>query len=82
MRTVAGRLGHADPCTTLRVYAHALADRHKAAAAILGGLLFSPRERAWGFGTSARNAPAVASANGSSSRSTLTAALTRPLRDV
>jgi integrase len=43
VRTVAGRLGHADPSTTLRVYAHALADRDRAAAAILGGLLFSPQ---------------------------------------
>jgi integrase len=42
VRTVAGRLGHADPSTTLRVYTHALADRDKAAAQVLGELLFRP----------------------------------------
>jgi integrase len=42
VRTVAGRLGHADPSTTLRVYSHALADRDKAAAQVLGELLFRP----------------------------------------
>lgn len=40
VRTVAGRLGHADPSTTLRVYSHAIADRDKAAAQVLGELLF------------------------------------------
>ena len=39
VRTVAHRLGHADPSTTLRVYAHALAERDRDAAAILGQLL-------------------------------------------
>jgi integrase len=42
VRTVAGRLGHADPSTTLRVYSHAIADRDKAAAQIIGELLFRP----------------------------------------
>jgi integrase len=41
-RTVAGRLGHADASTTLRVYAHALEQRDQAAAGVLGGLLFKP----------------------------------------
>ena len=36
IRTVAGRLGHADPAITLRVYAHALEERDRAAAALLG----------------------------------------------
>jgi integrase len=40
VRTVAGRLGHADASTTLRVYAHALQERDRAAAEVLGGLLF------------------------------------------
>jgi integrase len=38
VRTVAGRLGHADPSITLRVYSHALEERDRAAAAIMGGL--------------------------------------------
>jgi integrase len=42
VRTVAGRLGHADPSTTLRVYSHAIADRDKAAAQVIGELLFRP----------------------------------------
>lgn len=42
VRTVAHRLGHADPATTLRVYAHALAERDREAAAILGRLVAAP----------------------------------------
>ena len=42
VRTVAHRLGHADPSTTLRVYAHALAERDREAAAILGKLVAWP----------------------------------------
>lgn len=42
VRTVAHRLGHADPATTLRVYAHALAERDRGAAAILGRLVARP----------------------------------------
>ena len=36
MRTVAGRLGHADASTTLKVYAHVLPQRDLAAAESLG----------------------------------------------
>jgi hypothetical protein len=35
IRTVAGRLGHAGPAITLRVYAHALEERDRAAAQLL-----------------------------------------------
>ncbi len=37
--TVAARLGHADPATTLRIYSHALRDRDRAAAAVLAKAL-------------------------------------------
>lgn len=37
--TVAGRLGHADPSTTLRIYAHAFEARDRQAAEVLGALL-------------------------------------------
>ena len=37
--TVGNRLGHADPSVTLRVYAHALEDRDRAAAETLGGIV-------------------------------------------
>ena len=36
VRTVASRLGHADPSVTLRVYAHAVQERDRAAAELLG----------------------------------------------
>jgi integrase len=39
VRTVAGRLGHADATTTLRTYAHAIEARDREAAAILGQLV-------------------------------------------
>lgn len=39
VRTVAGRLGHADPGMTLRVYAHAFAAADQAVAAALGEIL-------------------------------------------
>ncbi len=39
VRTVAGRLGHSDPSVTLRVYSHALEERDRAAAAVMGGML-------------------------------------------
>ena len=42
VRTVAGRLGHADPAITLRVYSHVLAEGDRAAAALLGGLVLGP----------------------------------------
>jgi integrase len=39
VRTVAGRLGHSDPSVTLRVYSHALEERDRAAAEIMGNIL-------------------------------------------
>ena len=39
VRTVAGRLGHANAATTLNVYAHVLESSDEEAAAVLGGLL-------------------------------------------
>lgn len=39
VRTVAGRLGHSDPSLTLRVYSHAIEERDRAAAAIMGRVL-------------------------------------------
>ncbi len=44
-RTVAGRLGHADPSVTLRVYAHALEERDRDAAELLGRRLGLPSAR-------------------------------------
>lgn len=44
VRTVAGRLGHSDPSVTLRVYSHALEERDRAAADIMGQVL-SPTTR-------------------------------------
>jgi integrase len=43
VRTVAGRLGHANPAMTLRVYAHAVAAADQAVAASLGGVLRGER---------------------------------------
>jgi integrase len=45
VRTVAGRLGHSDPSVTLRVYSHALEERDRAAANIMGKVLSAPRKR-------------------------------------
>lgn len=39
VRTVASRLGHANPSTTLKIYSHAFEARDQAAAATMGGLL-------------------------------------------
>ena len=39
VRTVAGRLGHSDPSVTLRVYSHALEERDRAAADVIGRVL-------------------------------------------
>lgn len=39
IRTVAGRLGHANPATTLRIYAHLIPEADRAAADDLGALL-------------------------------------------
>jgi len=44
VRTVAGRLGHSDPSVTLRVYSHALEERDRAAADIMGQVL-SPTKK-------------------------------------
>jgi integrase len=41
LRTVADRLGHADPVLTLRTYAHALPEHQQAATERLGRLLFA-----------------------------------------
>ena len=46
VRTVAGRLGHADASTTLRVYSHVLAERDRAAAEHLGGLVLRRKKPA------------------------------------
>lgn len=42
VRTVAQRLGHADPSITLRIYAAAIEERAPAAAAVLGALVATP----------------------------------------
>lgn len=42
VRTVAGRLGHANAATTLNVYAHVLESSDEDAAAVLGDLLTDP----------------------------------------
>lgn len=46
VRTVAGRLGHADPSLTLRIYSHLIEDRDRAAAAIMGEVLGPPKKKA------------------------------------
>ncbi len=43
VRTVAARLGHADASITLRVYAHALPERDRAAAELLGSGIVLPK---------------------------------------
>jgi len=50
VRTVAGRLGHSDPSLTLRVYSHAIEERDRAAADIMGRVL-SPAPPAPELGT-------------------------------
>ena len=42
VRTVAGRLGHADASVTLRVYAHALEARDRELAGLLGSVVLGP----------------------------------------
>jgi integrase len=44
VRTVAGRLGHADPSVTLRVYAHALEARDRELAGFLGAAVLGPMD--------------------------------------
>jgi integrase len=46
VKTVAGRLGHANAATTLNVYAHLLESSDETAAQVLGDLLNVPAERA------------------------------------
>jgi integrase len=46
VRTVAGRLGHSDPSLTLRVYSHAIEERDRAAAAIIGRVLSEGQAKA------------------------------------
>ena len=46
VRTVAGRLGHSDASVTLRVYSHALEERDRAAAEIMGRVLVPARDTA------------------------------------
>ncbi|MGH9107755.1 MAG: tyrosine-type recombinase/integrase [Acidimicrobiales bacterium] len=45
VRTVAGRLGHADPSVTLRVYSHALEQRDRQAAELLGKAVLGAKPR-------------------------------------
>jgi integrase len=45
VRTVAGRLGHADPSVTLRVYAHAMEQRDRELAGLLGSAVFGAKHR-------------------------------------
>ena len=46
IRTVADFLGHSDPSLTLRVYSHAIEERTRAAAAIMGQVLAAKKEPA------------------------------------
>lgn len=46
VRTVAGRLGHADPSVTLKVYAHALEQRDRELADSLGTAVLGPMDGA------------------------------------
>lgn len=43
VRTVSGRLGHADPSVTLKVYAHAVEARDRDVAGVLGAAVFGSR---------------------------------------
>ena len=44
VQTVSGRLGHADPSVTLRVYAHAVEARNRELAGLLGSTVLGPME--------------------------------------
>jgi integrase len=46
VQTIAGRLGHSDASTTLRVYAHMVEGRDQDAADFLGGLLSTGKRAA------------------------------------
>ncbi len=50
VRTIAGRLGHSDATTTLRVYAHMVEGRDQDAADYLGSLLSSAPAHGWKTG--------------------------------
>lgn len=45
VRTVASRLGHADPSTTLRIYAHAVEARDREVAGVLGAAVLGAVDR-------------------------------------
>ncbi|HUY10217.1 MAG TPA: site-specific integrase [Candidatus Dormibacteraeota bacterium] len=45
VRTVADFLGHSDPSLTLRVYSHAIEERTRAAAAIMGQVLGAQKKQ-------------------------------------
>ncbi len=61
VRTVAGRLGHADASLTLRVYAHALEARDRDLAGLLGAAVLGPADRRPKPKADDREAPAPAS---------------------
>lgn len=46
VRTVSGRLGHANPSTTLTVYAHFVEASDQLAASVMGGILSAPHTEA------------------------------------
>ncbi|WP_298336758.1 site-specific integrase [Ferrimicrobium sp.] len=50
IRTVAGRLGHAEASVTLKVYSHVLEAKNQEAASIMGTLLGSPIKQEEGIG--------------------------------
>jgi integrase len=56
VRTVAGRLGHADPSVTLRVYAHALEQRDRELGALLGEAVLGTKNRQRSARTLGQNA--------------------------
>ena len=51
VRTVAGRLGHADPSITLRVYADVIEERDRAAAVVMGQVLAPSTKQAAAAGS-------------------------------
>jgi integrase len=68
VRTVAGRLGHADPSVTLRVYAHALEQRDRELAGLLGNAVLGPMNASAKLYEADRPAPPQLEAPGSSPR--------------
>jgi integrase len=65
VRTVSGRLGHANAATTLNVYGHFLEASDRQAADVIGGLLATPTRRRNDASSSAP--PPAAAAEGASS---------------